>query len=466
MQETPKEDKIRVVSAWKMTVIAFFITSGGPFGGEVAVNAAGPAVSLFGFIILPLIFALPQALMTAELATMMDENGGYIIWSERAFGRFVGWLSALNRFLSNTIDMAVYPVLFVSYLVQLECGPIVNGTSVLTSSNSTLANLDGLETYPIKLGVVIIVLLMNIFGLEIVGWASAVLSVIIMIPFFIEWGFEFPHLEPRLWVDFKATHVNWNQFFSVVLWNYTGWDQLGAIAGEVKDTKKTYPRAVIAAIILNILVFLLPVTAGLAVDSETQYWEAGWFTLLACQVRDWLGIWIGVGAMISSVGQFNANLSSNARALWAMSTSGYWIPQFSYISRWHTPVISILFIGFTTCCLMPLAFTTLLSVDVFLNAVSLLFSFSALIWFKYKKPHDSRPFEVPFGNYGAWLVMIIEAMIVGFMMITSDASVFVIVIAANILFIIVYFIINNVSFKRKEGIIDPHYSAEVAHEHI
>eukprot|EP01103_Thecamoeba_quadrilineata_P010816 TRINITY_DN243_c1_g2_i1.p1 TRINITY_DN243_c1_g2~~TRINITY_DN243_c1_g2_i1.p1 ORF type:complete len:467 (+),score=79.79 TRINITY_DN243_c1_g2_i1:139-1539(+) len=462
MIDTPEEKDVRVVSWWKMTVIAFFITSGGPFGGEVAVQAAGPLVSLLGFIILPIIFALPQALMTAELATMMDENGGYIIWSERAFGRFVGWMSAFNRFLSNTIDMAVYPVLFVSYMQQLQCVPLnLNDPNQTFVSNSTLATLSGYETYPIKFGVVIVVLMMNIFGLEIVGWASAVLSVVIMVPFFIEFGYQIPKLEPSQWVVY--TSPNWNQFFSVVLWNYTGWDQLGAIAGEVKDTKKTYPRAVIAAISMNVLVFLMPVTAGLSIYPDTNKWAAGWFALLACQVKDWLGIWIGIGAMISSLGQFNANLSSNARALWAMSTSGYWIPQFSHISRWNTPVVAIVWIGITTSLLMPFSFTTLLGIDVFLNCVSVLFSFASLVWFKYKRPNDPRPFEVPFGNYGAWGIMIVEASIVGFMMVTSDASVFVVVIVANILFIVLYLTIHDFLARgmQTKKVIDPHYSAEV-----
>jgi hypothetical protein len=45
-----------------------------------AVRAGGPLLVLLGFIVLPLIWSVPEALITAELATAFPENSGYVAW--------------------------------------------------------------------------------------------------------------------------------------------------------------------------------------------------------------------------------------------------------------------------------------------------------------------------------------------------------------------------------------------------
>ena len=56
-----------------------------------AVNAAGPLLCILGFIIVPLIWSVPEALMTAELATAFPENSGYVAWVTAAFGPMWGF---------------------------------------------------------------------------------------------------------------------------------------------------------------------------------------------------------------------------------------------------------------------------------------------------------------------------------------------------------------------------------------
>ncbi|KAL3347276.1 hypothetical protein AABB24_021118, partial [Solanum stoloniferum] len=49
--------------------IIFFEVSGGPYGAEAAIGAAGPLLAVLGFLIFPFIWSVPEALVTAELAT-------------------------------------------------------------------------------------------------------------------------------------------------------------------------------------------------------------------------------------------------------------------------------------------------------------------------------------------------------------------------------------------------------------
>jgi hypothetical protein len=54
----------------------FYKVSGGPFGCEPAVRAAGPFYALAGFVIFPLIWSIPEAMITAELGSAFPEPSG------------------------------------------------------------------------------------------------------------------------------------------------------------------------------------------------------------------------------------------------------------------------------------------------------------------------------------------------------------------------------------------------------
>ncbi len=61
-------------------------------------------------------WAVPEALVTAELGTTFPENSGYVAWVTAAFGPFWGFLEGFLSWVSGVTDNAVYPVLFLSYL--------------------------------------------------------------------------------------------------------------------------------------------------------------------------------------------------------------------------------------------------------------------------------------------------------------------------------------------------------------
>jgi len=87
---------------------------------EDAVGAGGPLIVLLGILILPWLWSLPTALMTAELSTAMPEDGGYVVWVEKAFGRFWGFQEGWLSWLCSFADNALYPVMFVDYLAYLR----------------------------------------------------------------------------------------------------------------------------------------------------------------------------------------------------------------------------------------------------------------------------------------------------------------------------------------------------------
>jgi amino acid transporter len=96
--------------------ITFFCVAGGAYGLEDAVGAAGPAWALLAILAVPWVWSLPMALMTAELTAAMPEDGGFVVWVERAFGRFWGFQEGWWSWLCSFADNALYPVMFAEYL--------------------------------------------------------------------------------------------------------------------------------------------------------------------------------------------------------------------------------------------------------------------------------------------------------------------------------------------------------------
>lgn len=67
----------RRLSLLPLAALIFYEVSGGPFGIEDAVGAGGPLLAILGFALLPLLWSVPEALVTAELATAFPEDAGY-----------------------------------------------------------------------------------------------------------------------------------------------------------------------------------------------------------------------------------------------------------------------------------------------------------------------------------------------------------------------------------------------------
>lgn len=80
------------LSAVALAVMVFYKVSGGPFGCEPTVRAAGPFYALVGFIVFPILWSIPEAFITAELGSAYPEPSGrtyyctssfYLFWWER-----------------------------------------------------------------------------------------------------------------------------------------------------------------------------------------------------------------------------------------------------------------------------------------------------------------------------------------------------------------------------------------------
>src|SRR6185503_2784983 len=241
-----------------------------------AVGAAGPAIVLLGLITLPWLWSLPTALMTAELSTAMPEEGGYVVWVERAFGRFWGFQEGWISWLCSFADNALYPVMFVDYLAYLR------------------GDMAPEERWLIGTTLIAGITWLNVRGIRLVGLSSIVFLLTVLAPFAVMVVLGAPQIQISNWLKQSDT-VDWALLLSTLLWNTSGWDNAGCCAAEVAKPNRAYPRAMIITVVLVSMVYLLPLAVGVGVDGNFADWKEGYFPKVATQIGGpWLGTWLTV----------------------------------------------------------------------------------------------------------------------------------------------------------------------------
>ena len=110
---TPKR-----VGVLSLVVIGFFWVSGGIYGNETLVASAPPLAVIVWTSLVGILFALPNALMTAELATAFPVDGGAVVWTADACGPRIGGHNCYWVWFANLLDAAVYPQIAAKYVTQ------------------------------------------------------------------------------------------------------------------------------------------------------------------------------------------------------------------------------------------------------------------------------------------------------------------------------------------------------------
>ena len=359
-------------------------------------------------IVTPLIYSVPVALFTAELGTAIPTDGGGYHWVRRAFGDFWGFQEGMLWLFTSFVDMALYPVLFADYLGQLW-HPASQGA--VTFVHVGPADLD--LHWLLAVGCFIVPLtFLNVLGARWVGDSSVLFTVLALAPFALLalWGIPqliSHHINPV--APLTTPHTSALSAFGaglwIVMWNYNGFDSIGAVAEEIEKPQRVIPRALGASLILITLAYVLPMAAAMATPGW-QDWQAGSFTTIA---RDLGGPWLEwtmtIGALIGAIGLFGALLMSNSRVPFAMADDSWLPPRIGKISeRFGTPVLAIVICAVIYAAFSLSSFTNLVVIDVFLTNVTLMLELAALIQLRRSEPDLPRPYRIP-GGWGAIILL-------------------------------------------------------------
>ncbi|XP_059662012.1 probable polyamine transporter At1g31830 isoform X1 [Cornus florida] len=429
----PRLDNVRKVSVLPLVFLIFYEVSGGPFGVEDSVNAAGPLLALLGFLVFPFIWSVPEALITAEMGTMFPENGGYVVWVSSALGPYWGFQQGWMKWLSGVIDNALYPVLFLDYL---KSGiPAVGG---------------GLPRVIAVLVLTAILTYMNYRGLTIVGWAAVLLGVLSILPFAVMGLIAIPKLRPSRWLVVDLHSVDWNLYLNTLFWNLNYWDSISTLAGEVDNPKRTLPKALFYALILVILGYFFPLLTGTgAIPLNRELWTDGYFSDIAKMLGGvWLRWWVQAAAAMSNMGMFVAEMSSDSFQLLGMAERGMLPEFFAKRSRYGTPLIGILFSASGVLLLSWLSFQEIVAAENFLYCFGMILEFIAFIRLRIKYPAASRPYKIPVGTVGSILMCVPPTILICIVLALSSLKVMVVSLIAVVIGLVMQPCLKYVEKKR------------------
>lgn len=304
----PRSPSRRNLGLPGLAAIIYYSVSGGPFGTEDVVASAGPLYALLGFLVMPLVWSVPEALVSAELGTAFPCNSGYVTWVTAAFGPFWGFQEGFLSWLSGVCDNAIYPVLFRAYLSQVW--PSI-GEGILG------------EIFVVSF--VLIFTSMNYRGLDIAGYLTFVLAIFTILPFGYIVLVGLPQVEMRNVMKRPALKdVDWTSYLNVLFWNLNYWDTASTLAGEVSEPKKTFPRALTLAVVLVILSYFFPLLVGVGIPgADWQDWDTGQLATVGLAVGGrFVQGWVVCAAAVSNIGQFVSEQAANSFQLQGMAQIG------------------------------------------------------------------------------------------------------------------------------------------------
>jgi amino acid transporter len=355
------------------------------------VAGAGPNAILFWLFGFTLFF-IPQGIAVVELTSRFPQEGGIYQWSKRAFGEFHGFMSGWCYWANNIFyipTLLFYMIGFAAFIGGEATAPLSDDPALLS-----LASL---------------VLLWGITGLNIMGWgvgkwvqrlgvAGTVLTTaIVMAVGYIalqangapatDWAF-----------DLSTVVADWRvlSLMSIVCLNYVGLE-LGSVLGdEIKEPRRSMPKAALIAGGVTVVIYVL---ATYALQLTIPAAEIGVIDGILQGVQKavvdlglpWLVVPIALLMTFNAVGNTSAWLAGSARIPFVIGLDRY-LP--SALARLHpryaTPHISLLVQGVASSLFILLnaigatvhdMYLSLLQTTIILQLIPYLYMFAALFRF-------------------------------------------------------------------------------------
>jgi amino acid transporter len=395
------------LTLWPLVAATFFMVSGGTYGTEEIVHGAGYGRAILILLLTPLLWSLPTAFMIGELSSALPYEGGYYAWVRRAMGNFWGFQEAWLSLVASIFDMAIYPTLFVAYLTRMF--PWFQENS---------------RGWWVALAVVVVCALMNIAGVKVVSLTSLWLFFALSAPFaaiVLLAPFKIGALANAVTKP-TTSSVDILGGLLICMWNYMGWDNASTIATEVEKPQRTYPRAMLVAVAIVALSYVLPFAAMWMTGLTPTAWETGsWADIAGLLGGPLLRIGVVLGGVISAFGMFNALVMSYSRLPLAMAQDGMLPSIFGKLQKKsRAPWVAIIALAMGWAMCLGLGFARLVTLDILLYGASLLLEFVALVVLRIREPELARPFRVPGGLLGAIAIGIPPMLLLGFSIIRSE----------------------------------------------
>ncbi len=431
-----------------------FITIAAVIGLDTlgAVSSSGGQV-LTWLLISAVTFLLPYGLLTAELGTTFPQEGGVYEWCKMAGGRYFAALASLLYWMSNPLwiggTLSVTAIIAISTFFYGDPNAQIGG-SVLTNT-----------IFRIVVALIFIwgITWSAILALRVGKWLSVIGSyakfaliavfTVLALAFFIGGHSTGQHVAA---VDL-IPH-DWGRIVSLILpvliFNWVGFELQNGAGEEMVNPQRDVPRSLIRAGITAVIAYAIPITVILFTLTTSQLSNASGFIkayqvvggILPSGLATVLG-WLVVIAFVLGLASSANSWIIGADRTYAIAALDRTAPSFlgGFSGKFGTPIVMNTMTGIAATITMIAAvlitalgsgsittlFALVLGFVISTTVLSYLFIFPSFLVLRYKYPNVHRPYKVPGGMIGAWIVTLFTfgyAAVAGyFILIPTDATV-------------------------------------------
>lgn len=367
---------------------------------------------LFYFAIATLLFLLPSALVSAELATGWPKDGGVYVWVREAFGDRWGFFAIWMQWVHNltwypTILSFVANACVYTFAPQLAQKPwFLLSVVVLSFWIMTLLNFRGLKTSTLfsSVGVVVGTILPGLL-IIILGSIWLLTSSNSQIPF--TWAGLIPN----------TVQLDNITFLAGLFLAFAGLEVSAGYAGMVINPQKNYPRSIIRAAIVTLVLFVLgSLSVASVVPREEINLVSGLMDTLAVLLETYGILWllpiIGVLLAIGALAEVNSWLIGPIQAMYTTAEHGNLPPFFQKTNKLGIPTNMLLFQAIVVTILSAVilflpnissAYWILSASSAQMYLLMYLLMFASAIVLRYTHPNVPRLYRIPYKHHGMWL---------------------------------------------------------------
>ena len=376
----------------------------------IADRVPGP-LPLIGVWVLAGLVILCGALTLAEIAGAWPRTGGIYVFLREGWGRLTAFLFGWAQLtIIRAAALGAIATTFAEYFLRV------------LGFDTTVAPYDAWVHYTAAIAIGVMAT-MNILG---VRFGAAIQNIttlakygalifIIVLAFSLglpETGGNYTPLVPEGSFAIGAFGLA----LVSVLWAYDGWADLSFVAGEVKDPRRTLPRALIGGTLAVIAVYLLANLAYLAVLDVNEISQS---PLVAADVAERvLGagglVFVSATVMVSTLGTLNGSTLTSPRIFFAMADDRMLFKKIAEVHpRFQTPWVAIALTA-TLGILFSLARDFEQLADTFVIAVVPFYLMAVASVFPLRKQAGYDPsFRVPFYPVTPWIFILATLFLLG-----------------------------------------------------
>lgn len=348
-------------------------------------RVTNPATAITAWIITS-IGSLLIALSFANLGSKIPKTGGPIVYAKDAFGDFAGFLVAWTYWIGSWVGNAAIITALMNYLVffvPAAANPVVG--FIISSSILWLFTL------------------INIYGVKYVGKVgiiSTVLKIAVLVTFLIIAGLNFnPEFLNTVSSESVSGMSTLPAAIAVALWSFTGLESAAVAGGDIKNPEKNIKRSTLLGIIIVSVIYILIsiFSMGAMTQADLATSTAPLADIInAATGSNWGGTFIGLGALISTLGAINGWLMTTAKSAYGASEEGLFPDSMKKIHPKHnTPITALIVSGVCTNSMLIMNyvgslqsafdFMILLATLSFLSTYAFSTAAEMILLFKHKK---------------------------------------------------------------------------------